>query len=128
MNHLPLELIEQILLGVDYATTVNYCQTNTVAARLCNDVPFWRKKLDTNFGRQRENLVFIPSDYVKQYWHPESARMTYIRWETVMRDQVATWTMEQVLEHAKDNIDIIFFLMAYLGYEVSDYEREVDMH
>lgn len=84
MNTLPSEcIIQNILLQLSYPDLQNYCQINSNASNLCNDMIFWKTKLDYDFttlGINGEKM--IPSKYVIEYnnMYPESWKQVYHRW------------------------------------------------
>lgn len=96
MDILPPEILTQnIMLQLPYIDLQNYCQTHTGASNLCNDMLFWKTKLDYDFTIQgTDGKIFIPSKYITRYKvSNESWKQVYHRWYNNQNNLIYMGTM-----------------------------------
>lgn len=73
MDTLPDEIIERMLLNLDYNSISNYCKTESRVRNICHDETFWRRK--------------ISHDYDDYYTHPGLSAHDNYRFFNIIYDR-----------------------------------------
>lgn len=58
----PLEILEKILLNVDFDTSMEYCDTNEIIHSICENRNFWIDKLEYDFPDEGMRIFVDPND------------------------------------------------------------------
>lgn len=108
INHVPQEIIYNMLIQASYNDIIRYCNSHKSALIICSDDIFWLNKLDyeATFTLQ-DGTRIIPSYYINLFkTHNETGKQFYTRWIKILNDEsydINYETLEQ------GNWDVIIF-------------------